>query len=337
MIQLSINENPFTPEELVRKALLSVEVNRYPDELYRQLKEDLSTFLNDKTAPDTPALTPEQFVFGNGSDELISLCMQSLLRPGDTVISATPCFSEYVKAAENYGLKFCGVPMDSTFIVPIDTLLSKAKETKAQMLIICSPDNPSGQMLPAAGLNKLLTDFDGFILLDEAYIEFSSSPFSTLKQLANCSKLIILRTFSKAFGLAGLRIGYMIARPEISTLVDTFRHPYNVNAPAVAVASAILNAPELSLSFIEEILIERRRLEKRLRALVEKVYPSETNFFLIRDSRSLLIYERLLSAGISVRRFDQKALSDCLRISVGKPMENDFLMAVLTECCKEAI
>lgn len=337
MIQLSINENPFTPEKLVKNALLSVEVNRYPDELYRQLKIDLSTFLNAKTPPHVSSLKPEQFVFGNGSDELISLCMQSLLNPGETVISATPCFSEYVKAAENYGLKFCGVPMDASLTIPVDKLLSRAKEVEAQMLIICSPDNPSGQMLSEASLTKLVAGFDGFILLDEAYIEFSSLPFSTLNQLAHHSRLIILRTFSKAFGLAGLRIGYMIAQPEISAVVDSFRHPYNVNAPAVAVASAILKAPELSLSLIEEILRERGRLEKKLSALVEKVYPSETNFFLIKDSRSQLIYERLLSAGILVRRFDQPALADCLRISVGKPLENDLLIGVLTQYCKEAV
>lgn len=337
MIQLSINENPYTPEELVKQALLSVEVNRYPDELYRQLKTDLSAFLNTKMPQPASNLKPEQFVFGNGSDELISLCMQSLLKKGDTVICATPCFSEYVKAAENYGLQFCGVPMDASLTIPVDKLLARANEVEAKMLIICSPDNPSGQMLPEASLNKLLAGFEGLILLDEAYVEFSASPFATLGQIERNPRLIILRTFSKAFGLAGLRIGYMIAQPEISAVVDRFRHPYNVNAPAVAVASAILNAPELSLSLIEAILSERRRLEKCLRILVEKVYPSETNFFLIRDSRHQMIYSSLLNAGILVRRFDQPALADCLRLSVGTPGENDLLIGILSECCKEAV
>lgn len=336
MIQLSINENPYTPDDLIRTALASVKVNRYPDEAYKGLKADLLTFLS-TTVETENALTPDQIVFGNGSDELISLCLQSLLSPGDTVIAPTPCFSEYIKAADSLHLSFVGIPMDQGLMPSVKNLISAAKANQAKMIIICRPDNPSGQLMPLADVLMLLSTFEGYVLLDEAYIEFSEKPFETLALLGECDKLMILRTFSKAFGLAGLRIGYMLASEAISLKVDSLRHPYNVNAPAVAVASAILNNPQISLETIHRINRERERLFLILSELTDSIYPSQANFLLIRDKLAGNLYKALLNDGILVRRFDHPMLFDCLRISIGTETENDRLVSIWRQTKREAV
>lgn len=331
MIELSINENPYAPASLVKNALLGLEINRYPHADYDDLKQALTDFLNLQLDAST-FIKASQLVFGNGSDELISLAMQSLLEPGDAIVCATPCFSEYIKAAKNARLSFFGVPMTDSLLPCPSALLSTAKAKKAKLMILCRPDNPSGQMLSEADLDWLLSQFDGFIVLDEAYIEFSHSPFETLTKLSQYPKLIILRTFSKAFGLAGLRIGYLLASPETAQIVDSFRHPYNVNIFALAVARALLEAPDQSLATIQKLISERKTLEERLRSLVTFVYPSEANFVLIRDPRANQIYDYLYEAGFRIRRFDQPALQDCLRLSVGRTEENGKLVDLISTC-----
>lgn len=334
MIALSINENPYVPEALVKEALYGLAVNRYPSAQYTDLKQALVRFLNTQLKGVT-TLTCEQLVFGNGSDELISLCLQSLLEPGDGVVCATPCFSEYLRAAKNARLNFHGVPMSASLYPSPIELLTEAKAQRAKLLILCRPDNPSGQMLSEVDLDRLLSQFEGYVLLDEAYIEFSYSPFDTLALLASYPRLILMRTFSKAFGLAGLRLGYLLASPEIAQMVNALRHPYNVNVFAVAVAKALLDAPEESLAQIKTLIASRERLSNALRPLVAKVYPSQANFLLIQDPKAKEIYEALLEAGLQVRAFSEPSLDQCLRVSIGLEEDNERLLWVLENAVKE--
>lgn len=334
-MRLHVNENPFPPEKAVGETLSQLSINRYPDPGYTQLKAAVIGYLNEQL-PESLALSSQQVTFGNGSDELILTAMLSLLTPGDRVISTQPGFSEYQRTAGLLRLNYLAVDADEGLRPQLDLLLQQALAKDARLVILCSPDNPSGQKLSLGSIQMFLEAYEGYVLLDEAYIDFASEPQASLSLLNQYPQLLILRTFSKAWGLAGLRIGYLLGSGPLIQTIEGNRAPYNVNIASEAAVRAVLQAPETYLARMATLQKERQRLSETLRDKVEQLYPSEANFLLLKRASAQAIAQQLQAQGILVRAFSEPRLQDHLRVSLGTPSENDrFLEAFFALLEKE--
>lgn len=327
-IKLASNENPIGPSpmavEAIRQKLGSL--NRYPDGSGYYLKEKLSEKFG---------VPPEQIILGNGSNEIIELIVRTFLSPGDNVIQAFPTFLVYEKIVKGAGGKITSVPL-SGFRPDLGAMLREVTgETK--LIFLNNPNNPTGALLKheeiAAFLKALPRDI--VVALDEAYIEFVTEAGAAdgLRLLAENPTLIALRTFSKLYGLAGLRIGYGFSSPTLIDYMNRVRQPFNANLLAQAAATAALDDREFvekTLSIVREGL---QYLYKSLGAMGLEYVPTQTNFFLIRiPGGGKPLYERLLKQGVIVRAMDSFGLSDYIRISVGLPDENRRFIEALGRC-----
>ena len=303
---LDANENPYDNG-----------VNRYPDPHQKLLKQKIAVL---------KGVREEQVFIGNGSDEAIDLCYRIFCRPGvDNAVSIAPTYGMYRVAADINDVEMREVPLGADFSLPTDALLAAADE-RTRLLWLCSPNNPTGNAFPAAGIERLLREFDGMVVLDEAYIDFAAGP-GFLARLGEFRNLIVLQTLSKAWGMAGLRIGLAFASEEVAGLFSRVKYPYNIPAPTQRAAEEFLRrdiAPQIG-----EIRRERERLARELAACpcVERVYPSQTNFLLIRTPTPDALYDALIAAGVIVRNRSRVAgCEGCLRITVGRPEENARLL-----------
>lgn len=314
-IYLDANENPFGSP-------VDDNLNRYPDPLQQKLKEKLATMHGVK---------PEQIAVGNGSDELIDHIIRIFCRPAlDRIMVCPPVFKMYEAAAAINDVAVDQVLLTETFQVDADAVLSKVTG-HTRVVFICSPNNPTGGVIPVHDLQKILKGFAGVVVLDEAYIDFSDGG-SRISVLHEHPNLIILQTLSKAWGLAGLRVGIAFASEQITEWLLRVKMPYNVNTISQATAlKALENECQVQL-WKEEVVRERERLRARLGAFdfIEKIFPSQANFLLMRVKNASALYHFLMSKGIVVRnQSTQPLLSDCLRITIGTPAENNQLIDVL--------
>ncbi|MDR0511420.1 MAG: histidinol-phosphate transaminase [Rikenellaceae bacterium] len=305
---LDANENPYDNG-----------LNRYPDPYQRQLKRRLA---------EIRGAAVENIFVGNGSDEVIDLAFRVFCTPGvDCALSVAPTYGMYRVAAATNDVRMVEVQLGENFELDTDRLLAAAPEAK--LLFICSPNNPSGNSFPHEQLRRLLSSFGGMVVLDEAYIDFSSRA-SFLAELDRWPNLVILQTLSKAWGMAGLRLGLAFASSYVTGLFTRVKYPYNINALAQRTALERLAtdvAPQ-----VREIVSERRRLAEALAQLpvVKHVYPSDANFLLVRFDDPREIYRRLIGAGLIVRdRSSIPGCEGCLRITVGTPEENGKLLEEL--------
>ena len=292
-------------------------VNRYPDPHQRQLRERIAA---------RKGVAAERIFIGNGSDEAIDLAYRIFCRPGvDRALSIAPTYGMYRVAAAVNDVALCEVPLGDDFALPVERLLAAADE-RTKLLWLCSPNNPTGNAFPATEIERLLRRFDGMVVLDEAYIDFADEA-GFLARLDEFPNLIVLQTLSKAWGMAGLRIGLAFASAEVAGLFARVKYPYNIASPTQRAAAEALAgdlAPQLA-----EIRSERRRLARELAACpcVERVYPSQTNFLLVRTPAPDALYDALIAAGVIVRNRSRAAgCEGCLRITVGTPAENDRLL-----------
>ena len=299
---LDANENPYDNG-----------VNRYPDPHQKLLKQKIAAL---------KGVREEQVFIGNGSDEAIDLCYRIFCRPGvDNAVSIAPTYGMYRVAADINDVEMREVPLGADFSLPTDALLAAADE-RTRLLWLCSPNNPTGNAFPAAGIERLLREFDGMVVLDEAYIDFAEGR-GFLPRLDEFPNLIVLQTLSKAWGMAGLRIGLAFAAREVAALFSRVKYPYNIPGPTQRVAEEMLGrdlAPQIA-----EIRSERRRLASELASCpcIERVYPSQTNFLLVRTPAPDALYDALIEAGIIVRNRSRiPGCEGCLRITVGTPAEN---------------
>lgn len=332
MIRLNINEMPWTlnqsPSEKTfnwNLDLNSLELNRYPDPEYRNLRTQLAESLG---------VDFTQISLANGSDELIWLSLSVLLRPGDTVATHAPTFGEYERMADLRGVNTIYAPMASDFSTNLPNLLTVARRYGAKMTILCRPNNPTGELISYEALVDFLTAYEGYVLLDEAYIEFADSP-STLPLIETFPNLVILRTFSKAFGMAGLRLGYSISSPAIAKELNEGRPPYNINLVTESIAKSVLEQPAFFKERIAILKQERLKMTEALKALEVDFTPSASNFILLKNLTSrfgmdgLALADQFAQSGIKVRAFKEPWLSDCLRFSLGTPEENLALLKVV--------
>ena len=295
--------------------------NRYPDPRQKALKDKISRI---------KGIPVDRLFLGNGSDEAIDLLYRVFCVPGeDNAVSIAPSYGMYGVAAATNDVAFRKVQLGAGFSLDTDALLD-ACDGNTKLLFLCSPNNPSGNVIPAVQVASILERFKGMVVLDEAYIDFSSTP-SLVPLIDGYPNLVVLQTLSKAWGMAGLRIGIAVARPEVVALLSKIKYPYNINILSQKMVLARLDEG-VKERHVNEIVSQRIRLSKELRKCqsVKEIYPSEANFLLVRFDNPEEVYSRLLQAGTIVRdRSGVKGCEGCLRITVGTPAENDILLETL--------
>lgn len=324
-VALDKNELPWSLNSELQEAVLSsiknMEFNRYPDSSCSELKKAISKY----TGIRTPCIA-----VGNGSDELISLVLQTFISPGDTVAFNDPSFSMYKIYGTICGARICEYELDSSFGLEPEKFIACLVKDKPKLVFLCNPNNPTGGRLQLDLIEEILKAVEGIVVVDEAYFEFSGLTAAGL--LRSHENLIILRTFSKAFGLAALRLGYMLAEEKVISYVDRVRSPFSVNTFAQLVAIEALGNIGQIMERVEVIKLERERLRKLLEDLDElKCYESWSNFLLISTHRAGDIYNSLMGSGICVKSFSNPRLKDCLRITIGSPIQNDRLYESIKE------
>jgi len=317
-IFLDANENPYNNG-----------INRYPDPHQKALKSRIS---------EIKGIAAGSLFLGNGSDEAIDLVYRVFCEPGESnTVSIAPSYGMYEVAAAMNDVEFRKVQLRPDFSMDTEAMLA-ATDSKTRLMFICSPNNPTGNSFPAEQIEELLERFGGVIVLDEAYIDFSVRPSlaSLVKRYPN---LIVLQTLSKAWGMAGLRIGLAIADPAVIDLMSKVKYPYNINVLAQKMALMKLDEAAKDKA-VAEIVGQRFRLEKELRKCpeVKGIYSSDANFLLVRFDNPDEVYGRLLAGGVIVRnRSKVSGCEGCLRITVGTPAENDRLLRLLASPVTEPV
>lgn len=317
-IFLDANENPYNNG-----------VNRYPDPHQKALKAKIAGIKGIDTG---------QLFLGNGSDEAIDLVYRVFCVPGKSnAVSIAPSYGMYEVAAAMNDVEFRKVRLKGDFSMDPEAMLSAADQ-KTRLMFICSPNNPTGNSFPEEQIEDILERFGGMVVLDEAYIDFSVRPSlaSLVKRYPN---LIVLQTLSKAWGMAGLRIGLAIADPAVIALMSKVKYPYNINVLAQKMALMKLDEAAKDKA-VAEIVGQRFRLEKELAKCpeVKGIYSSDANFLLVRFENPDEVYERLLAGGVIVRnRSKVSGCEGCLRITVGTPVENDRLLRLLSSSVAEPV
>ncbi|MRT94612.1 histidinol-phosphate transaminase [Ancylomarina sp. 16SWW S1-10-2] len=306
---LDANENPFNNG-----------VNRYPDPQQWKLKERLA---------EIKTISAKQMILGNGSDEIIDLLMRVFCQPSkDKVILCKPSYGMYKVAAQINDLKIIELELDANFQPDVEKIL---QNNDSKLLFLCSPNNPTGNLIDKEVFAKLLSEFKGLIVLDEAYIDFAGDA-SMVKDLSKYPNLVILQTLSKAWGMAGIRLGIGLASVEIIQILNKIKPPYNVNVLTQNKALELLSNEETYTEKIDTLLEERNSMLNEMKTLsfVKKVFPSQANFILIKVENANKLYNYLIENGIVIRnRTTVALLENCLRISIGTPAENQQLFEVL--------
>ncbi len=310
---LDANENPYNNP-----------LNRYPDPLQRDLKARLAQI---------KGVAKENIFLGNGSDEAIDLAYRCFTRPGtDNVVAIEPTYGMYKVCADINDIEYRPVLLDQDFQIKSDELL-RACDKHTKLIWLCSPNNPTGNNLNRNEIVKTIECFDGLVIVDEAYSDFSQERPLRL-EIDKYPNLIVLNTFSKAWGCAAIRLGMAFADKKIIDIFNKVKYPYNVNALTQKNALEALAEPYEVDKWIKIILLERNRMIDAFKLLpsCEKVYPTDANFFLAKMHDAQTIYDYLKSNGIIVRNRTHVSLcDDCLRITIGSKTENNELLAALRQ------
>ena len=310
---LDANENPWNEP-----------INRYPDPLQRQVKARLSQL---------KGVEPRSIFLGNGSDEAIDLVIRAFCEPkADNIVTITPSYGMYEVAAETNDVECRKVALDERFDLDVAALWA-AVDAHTKVIYLCSPNNPSGNSLNREAIYQLLRGFEGLVVVDEAYIDFSAQP-SFLAELSQYPNLIVLQTFSKAWGAAAIRLGMAVAAPAIIEVLNKIKYPYNINLLVQNKALELMENEAEMRQEVKAILAERMRMAKLLSEAPFgfEVFPSDANFLLVRVGDADRLYKALVDRGIIVRNRNRVLkCQGCLRITIGLPAENDLLLHALSE------
>jgi histidinol-phosphate aminotransferase len=311
LVFLDANENPF-PNGL----------NRYPDPQQMQLKNKLAAL---------KGLRPSQILCGNGSDEVLDLIFRAFCEPNeDGIITLTPTYGMYAVLANLNGIQQQCVSLTADFQIDVPAVLN-AIRPNSKLLFICSPNNPSGNVMSRTAIKEILKAFKGLVVIDEAYIDFTDTE-SWLEDLSEHPNLVVTQTLSKAYGLAGIRLGICYASEEIIAVLNKIKPPYNINSLTQKAAISAISQRENTKQQLKTILDQRTKLIREFKkiAWIEKLYPTDANFILIRVDNANLRYEQLKNKGIIVRnRTREDGCTNCLRITVGTAEENKRLINTL--------
>ena len=313
LIYLDANESPFENG-----------INRYPDNKHKNLKTVISKNKN---------INVNQVVFGNGTDEILDLIVRVFCNPNkDKIITLPPTYGMYNVIAKTNGVENIEIPLKSDFSIDTDKILD-LKTSNIKILFLCSPNNPTGNSFEINVLDNLIKKFNGIVVVDEAYIDFSSQK-SLTNLIDKYENLIITQTMSKAYGMAGIRLGMGISNNKIINYINKIKPPYNVNTLTENKALKELNKIDEIKKNIDLVLNQRMLLLTSLEKLdfVEKIYKSDANFLLVKVDNADLRYNQLLEKGIIVRnRSNQPLCQNCLRITIGTKIENNSLIKTLNE------
>ncbi len=309
-VWLDANENPFESG-----------LNRYPDPMQLALKEKISTIKK---------VRPQNIFLGNGSDEAIDLLLRAFCVPGrDRIMLFPPTYGMYTVSAAINDVAVVETPLDDDFQIPVDKVIPRLSDERLKMIFICSPNNPTGNLIPEAQIRALAQNFRGLVVVDEAYIDFARSD-GMLPRLTEIPNMVVLQTFSKAWGMAGIRLGMAFAGEAAITVLNKIKPPYNVNGLTQKAALAKLDRLGGKAEEIHRLIRERDGLQRELQKLpvVIRVFPSDANFLLVRFTDAGGIYRQLAQKGVVVRD-RSKVVPGCLRISVGTKKENQRLLEEL--------
>ncbi|MEE1174146.1 MAG: histidinol-phosphate transaminase [Paludibacteraceae bacterium] len=310
---LDANENPYNQP-----------FNRYPDPLQVQLKEKIAALKD---------VRPTQIMLGVGSDEPIDLIFRIFCEPAkDNVVAINPTYGMYGVCADINNVSYKQVNLNDDFTLDADKVL-KACDKHTKVVFLCSPNNPTGNSLKRTEIEKIILGFEGIVVIDEAYIDFSNEP-SWLASLDQYPNIIVLQTFSKAWGMAALRCGMAFASEEIIAFFNKVKYPYNLNLLTQEAVYKQVENVEQKNEWVKALLMERKSLIDALQALplVKKIYPTDANFVLVKVDDANKIYKQLVDKGIIVRNRNTVTLCEgCLRITVGTPSENKQLLTALQQ------
>ncbi len=316
-VYLDANENSYGSP-------LEQSYNRYPDPLQFEVKKRLS---------EIKGVPPKHIFLGNGSDEAIDILFRSFCNPGvDNVILVPPTYGMYEVSANINDIAIKRVPLTEDFQLNLEGI-AEAIDDKTKLIFICSPNNPTGNSINREDIETVLANFDGIVVIDEAYINFSRQK-TFIQELTEYANLVILQTLSKAWGLAGLRVGMAFACEEIIEVMNKVKPPYNINEASQQLALKALQNIDLINLWIRKTLAERDKLVLELKDFdfVLDIYPSDANFILVKTTDPKGIYNYLVSKGIIVRDRSKVELCEgCLRITIGTPEENKTLIQTLKE------
>jgi histidinol-phosphate aminotransferase len=321
VIKLNTNENPYPPSPRVMDAIRSLDperLRRYPPPMSDGFRAAAARALG---------VTPDMILAGNGSDEILAMVVRTYLGPGDILAYPDPTYSLYPVLGRIGEVKVAEIPWGPGWGLPVDALCASG----ARAVFFANPNAPSGTLVPPARVRALATRFPGVVLVDEAYVDFADE--SCLPLLADCPNLIITRTVSKGYSLAGLRFGWAVAAPATIAQLSKVKDSYNCDALSIVAATAALEDQDHARDTWQRVRAERARLSGELVRRGWAVIPSAANFLLATgpggDGHAL--YAALKGRGILVRYFDKPGLTDKIRITVGTPAQNDALLAALDE------
>jgi len=308
-IFLDANENPFGT------------LNRYPDPYQNDLKKEVSRIKN---------IAVENIFLGNGSDEIIDLCFRIFCNPGkDKALTFSPSYGMYSVSAALNDIALVTLPLDENYQIDYKKLTLQFDDKDLKLILICSPNNPTGNCMERETLEKIISRFSGIVLIDEAYIDFADAP-SLKESLQKYPNLIVMQTFSKAYGMASIRVGMAFSSPEITGYFNRVKPPYNISSiNQKTILRRIANKRYLT-GQLRKIRYERKRLTEELKSikLVKKIWPSDANFLLVEVEDADSTYNYLAGNKIIVRNRNSVA-KNCLRITVGTKKENDVLLNAL--------
>jgi histidinol-phosphate aminotransferase len=308
---LDANENPFPSD-----------YNRYPDPQQWKLKEKISSIKN---------INIEQILLGNGSDEPIDLLIRAFCEPGiDNVLIPQPTYGMYSVSADVNNVLIKTIKLTADFDIDIDVTRA-AWDKNTRLLFLCSPNNPSGNLLSFEKIKTILNEFTGIVIVDEAYIDFTDYQ-GVVPLLNQYPNLVILQTLSKAWGLAAIRLGMCFASAEIVSILNKIKPPYNINGITQSIALENLNHIERKNEWVKTIIKEREKVKSELLKIksVQKVYDSQANFLLVKINNASEAYKKLTLKGIVLRdRSNVILCEDCLRITIGTTSENTVLISEL--------
>jgi histidinol-phosphate aminotransferase len=317
---LDANENPFS-------SVTGESFNRYPDPYQWACKEKLAKIKGVK---------PEQIFLGNGSDEAIDHLIRITCTPKeDNILILPPTYGMYKVCADIQEVGIQEAPLTEEFEIDLDTVFD-AINAATKIIWICSPNNPSGNSVDREAILQIVKSFPHkMVVVDEAYIDFSEEP-SFIQELDKYPNLVVIQTFSKAWGMAGLRIGTAYAHPEIIKILNKVKYPYNLNQLTQAKLLESLDKEEQKNAYVKEILMLRDQLEEALRPMAEKIFPSQSNMLLVRFKDAKALFNYLLSQKVIIRdRTSVILCKDCLRITIGTAEENQILLEKIEEFYKK--
>lgn len=319
-VKLNQNESPFDlPIDLkakVMEEMIKTPWNRYPIQDHLLLQKKMAKYLQ---------VWPDKLLFANGSNVLIQAIVMAASSPKKIMVF-TPSFSLYELSGKLFGTRVIKVPLNEDYSIPLDTTLSLIEKENPAIIFIANPNAPTGNLFDEESLKTIIKKAPGLVVIDEAYYPFSNA--TALPWMEDHHNLIILRTFSKAFALAGIRLGTLIAEPEIISQIKKCVLPFCVNKFSYIVASCVLDKPKYLDKYCKEIIKERDKVYKSMTMFEElEVFPSETNFIFFKYQDSLKLYNDLLRQGIIIRDIsDKKALKNCLRVTIGTHEENKLFL-----------